>query len=629
MKLFNRIRSKSNASTSGEVSVTGTKNENVIEPELEPSVTATPESDTADVSKRDEAEGLIKAETSPYLCGIIPYSTHEESEVAKEVVDSDAINLSYVGQAAYESLRFKNAWYHHRLWNVTSGKVIGELHQTPKKEVFTRSLDPEEMHDDWFPEKMYDIMIKTKVWCDVMSLGPPDGVFFDKIKEALKVISDNNADAEKPVIIRIMLGNIIGMPVNCNAIIAQLTDHLPSDTKIRLWLGAWRKGASWNHAKFIAVDGRYLHTGGHNLWDYHYLKNNPVHDLSLEMEGRVTLDAHRYANEQWDFIRQKQDTVIGQCADKIPDSMPVLWTNRVTISEYPLSVADEFPPRFEKDSAPNYDPIQGAVPVISIGRGGCLQWKARPSDDAIIAMIDSAKTIIRLSLQDIGPVCIPNTKTALPGCTWPKNYLNALARAIWTKGVDVEIVLSNPGSIPGGLGPLDACYGNGWSCVDVASELIKRIKKQYPFARDSELRKKVEENLRICFIRHAGSRTYADGGNIGLHSKFFIVDDICSYTGSQNLYVCDLAEWGVIVDNTEETTKMIESYWNPLWQASYTGEDCDVQAVMDGLDIDRDGETVNYLSPTAAMAQMEAAAQAGAMKGNSSSTLYSKDKPDE
>ena len=69
-----------------------------------------------------------------------------------------------------------------------------------------------------------------------------------------------------------------------------------------------------------------------------------------------------------------------------------------------------------------------------------------------------------------------------------------------------------------------------------------------------------------------------------------MVDDVCSYTGSQNLYICDLAEWGVIIDDASVTKQMIEHYWTPMWNASYAeGEDCDVQQVIDGLDINRDG----------------------------------------
>lgn len=33
-----------------------------------------------------------------------------------------------------------------------------------------------------------------------------------------------------------------------------------------------------------------------------------------------------------------------------------------------------------------------------------------------------------------------------------------------------------------------------------------------------------------------------------------------------------------------------------MWNASYTGDDCDVQEVMDNLDIDRDGDDVNHVS---------------------------------
>uniref|UniRef100_A0A7S3Q235 PLD phosphodiesterase domain-containing protein n=1 Tax=Chaetoceros debilis TaxID=122233 RepID=A0A7S3Q235_9STRA len=531
------------------------------------------------------------------LCGVLDcFGDNSDAIVDALAQDSSAEKLSYVGKSCYKILQTKHAWHHHKLWNVTSGKTIGSLHQTPKPTIFSSTDAPEDGHDDWFPVKMFEIMSRTTVWCDVMSLGPPDGIFLTKFNEALKTIAENAKDSEKPVIVRFLMGNIVGMPTNCNSLVTELTKGLPDDANIQLWVGAWRKGASWNHAKLIAADGRYLHTGGHNLWDAHYLKNNPVHDLSIEMEGRVAHDGHLYANAQWQFIERKQSTCGGQMVDHLPDSVPLIWKTRVTVSEYPPIKAAEFPPMYSTGLVPTYDKPEGSVPVLSLGRYGSLTIQHRPADDAFIAMFDSAKKIIRMSLQDLGPVCIPKTKVALPGCTWPKPYLDALARAIWLREVDVEIVVSNPGSIPGGLTPLEANYGNGWSCVDCAAEIIKRIKKQFRDADDVTLRKKVEENLRICFIRHDGKNTYDDGKSIGNHSKFFIIDDIAAYTGSQNLYVCDLAEWGVVVDDETETQKMLEDFWNPLWKSSYTETDCDVQEVMDGLDIDRDGEVVNAFS---------------------------------
>ena len=107
-----------------------------------------------------------------------------------------------------------------------------------------------------------------------------------KFQEALQVICDRAAVQEKKITIRMCFGNIVGMPVNITAVTKELTKNLPPNPNIRLWVGAWRKGVSWNHAKLIAVDGIYLHTGGHNMWDQHYLKFHPVHDLSLELKVR-------------------------------------------------------------------------------------------------------------------------------------------------------------------------------------------------------------------------------------------------------------------------------------------------------------------------------------------------------
>lgn len=91
---------------------------------------------------------------------------------------------------------------------------------------------------------------------------------------------------------------------------------------------------------------------------------------------------------------------------------------------------------------------------------------------------------------------------------------------MWLRGVDIEIVLSNPGSIPGGLKGTEANYGNGWSCVDVAAEIIKCIQKQFPDAPDVKLREVVEDNLRVCFLKSPrGGNTYKDGSTLGLHRE--------------------------------------------------------------------------------------------------------------
>ena len=82
-----------------------------------------------------------------------------------------------------------------------------------------------------------------------MSLGPPDGQFLTAFQTALRKLAERSKTAEKPIVVRILFGNIAGMPVNCNSVIKALTKDLPKDAKLQLWVGAWRKGFSWNHAK--------------------------------------------------------------------------------------------------------------------------------------------------------------------------------------------------------------------------------------------------------------------------------------------------------------------------------------------------------------------------------------------
>ena len=54
------------------------------------------------------------------------------------------------------------------------------------------------------------------------------------------------------------------------------------------------------------------------------------------------------------------------------------------------------------------------------------------------------------------------------------------------------------------------------------------------------------------------------------------------------MYICDLAEWGVVIDNGDAVKEIKSQYWDPMWKVSYTIDDCQVDKVMDGLDIDRD-----------------------------------------
>jgi len=517
----------------------------------------------------------------------------------QDIKDEHGQTLSYIGKAAYNCLAKKHKKTRGKCWNVTNGKVVGTALQTPYG-MWETSADPPQPHDNWLPENMGKMMSKTKYWLDVTQLAPPDGEFLSEIKKALVTIAEtSNQPGHQIITIRLMFGNIVGMPVNIHSVMQELTADIPEGSNIQLWIGAWRKGVSWNHSKIIAVDGRYLHNGGHNLWGQHYLQNNPVHDLSMQAEGDCAHDGHLFANFQWQFIERIQTGIDGQIIAMMSDKIPLPYSNRVTVSEYPEGEADEFPPMYDKDYVPSWPPVEGAVPMLTMGRYGALLAEARPSDDAFVEMFRSAKRIIHMSLQDVGPITVPAAATggavvAVPGCGWPKHYLKEFGRAL-NRGVEIEIALSTPGSCPGGLGPTEALYGNGWTCADVASEIIKTLVKYDPDITEESLRENAGR-LRLCYLKNAGSNEWADGKTMGNHAKHFIIDDRAYYVGSQNLYVCDLAEWGVLTDDEKQTKKMMSEYWTPMWKASFTPEDCDLDEVLDpeSLSIDRNGEKPSF-----------------------------------
>ena len=393
--------------------------------------------------------------------------------------DPEVVGFSHVGQAVYQTLRRKHFWYHKSLWNVSTGRVVA-IHATPhvrppedlNRKAFASStavtppsststsriqqqqqrlpLPLPPGHTDWFPEHLGNLVSRTEEWCDILNLGPPDGLFLHHFAKALQQLHAKN----KPIVIRMMFGHVLGMPINCKAVVRRLTSNLPAEnTKLRLWVGAWRKGVSWNHSKIVAVDGFVVLTGGHNLWDLHYLRSNPVHDVSIELEGQVAQDAHFYANEQWKFLEKMDNSCFGSCITKVQDYAPVIFKTYVSLRRFPLT-APRHPPNYVKQLLlrGRFPRRAEQVPIISMGRNGALtRFQRRPSDDAIVAMLDSATTSCKLALQDLGPVTIPGTKITVPGCVWPHAYLSALGRILWQRNVKIQLILSNPQSVPGGL----------------------------------------------------------------------------------------------------------------------------------------------------------------------------------
>ena len=71
------------------------------------------------------------------------------------------------------------------------------------------------------------------------------------------------------------------------------------DHKLKV-LATWHAGSiQWNHSKIIAVDGKRIFVGGHNMWSEDYLYKSPVSDISMIFAGPVVKAAHAFLDNLW------------------------------------------------------------------------------------------------------------------------------------------------------------------------------------------------------------------------------------------------------------------------------------------------------------------------------------------
>jgi len=487
-------------------------------------------------------------------------TTHTELHASEDV---DTSNLSYAGKAAYDVLSTRFAQYRSEQWELTSGRVIGKDIYTPR-DFFNPSrqeIDLPEGHDDWLPEYLGEIVGRTTEFCDVMSLYMPTGKFLTELNKALRLLADRaeNLPKSSPIIVRFLFAPLKNIKPtglsNGKATLRRLTEGISHDANIHVWLGAWFNKNSINHAKIIAVDGRYVHTGGINLEENAYLLKDPILDSFVEVEGQVTDSGHYFANWQWNYIEKNARKYI-------------LAAERV--SAFPPGVAEKYPPQYTSISEPEV--LEEVVPIISMGNQGLL-LDTKPSVDAFVALFDAATSSIKITQMDIGPNKNDYPKKQFPNLSWPMNYISAWGRAL-VRGVNVEIILSN---YDDGANQ----YSAGWTCNEIASKIIKTIPKQCPEVTDNaQLRKIVGDKLRIGFLRNQFGNQWQDGTLFALHTKFVSIDDICVYIGSENLYVLDLPEWGLLFDDENTTQKLVEKLYEPMYKYSFTGEDCNFDEIF-------------------------------------------------
>jgi len=157
-------------------------------------------------------------------------------------------------------------------------------------------------------ERMFNHIIQAQTFVDITSLDSFDmigtssssGLTFAAVfRNAISYL----ASTGREITARIHFGTITGGAENVEHIADEIWPEHETANKMNLHITTYHVRSSmiydrvsWNHGKIIAVDGNQLFTGGTNYYSQHYLWEDPVFDVDLQVQGSAAVTAHKWAN---------------------------------------------------------------------------------------------------------------------------------------------------------------------------------------------------------------------------------------------------------------------------------------------------------------------------------------------
>jgi phosphatidylserine/phosphatidylglycerophosphate/cardiolipin synthase-like enzyme len=419
-------------------------------------------------------------------------------------------------------------------------------------------------HSDALPVRIHDLVASARQSVDIVELQPaPTGRYTAALRAAIAEL----AFSRRRIEVRVLIGQFPPKGVDAADFLKELTEtarDIPG-SRVTVSVSAMRtctvmescNSFSWNHGKFIVVDGREAIVGGHNLWTEDYLTDNPVHDLSMQVRGPAAASASRFADRLWRFV----------CSNLgYKDSISL-----VSYSPGESEPGHRCPPALATPAPARGRPAvaAGGVEIMGIGRlgSGITDDFANQSELARDLMFGAARKTIRVSQQDLG------FRLGRSDTLFPESALDEMIDLMERDG-DVYVVLSNPGSIGNGGSP----YYNDVPLQALAKRLKDNVQKRIHTA-DPRSRYAIRKgpdpvNALLCSrfhlapFRFGPDDSWPGGKTIANHAKLWMVDDRIFYLGSDNMYPVNLQEFGFIVDDRQAADTLLDSYWNPLWQWS-------------------------------------------------------------
>ena len=409
-------------------------------------------------------------------------------------------------------------------------------------------------------DRFYEPIVAARQAVDITTLEPvPDFRFLAALRNAVTIL----ARSGRAVTIRVLVGQYPPGEVDAKALLGELVRDAKdvAGAHLSVFVAGMRtcsgilfcRSFSWNHAKIVAVDGKTALVGGHNMWTQDYLLDEPVHDISMQLQGSAAMDAHHYADELWRYVCDHNDVISAVTAFVFRSGNP-------TIS----------PGCQEKIELPSRPPAaESGVAVLSVARlgTGITDDFANQGDLARDLIFGAARHDIRVAQQDVA-FLLPGEPDAL----YPELTLKAWVDFMLAGRGDVYLVLSSPGA----EGRSKSTYSNGVSLEAVADKMLQVAHTNSTLSQ-SELVDLLCRHFHLAPYRFGPDATWPGDDPIGNHGKFWMVDDRYFYIGSDNLYPVDLQEFGYILDDPAAAAELRQNYWDPLWRwsrfAAISGKD--------------------------------------------------------
>jgi len=409
-------------------------------------------------------------------------------------------------------------------------------------------------HSDELLNELYDQLTIATTAIDIDSLYPLTGRYMLTLRSALDYLSTH----DREVTVRIQYAGITGAMFE--GMLADLMKGVATDTKskVKVYMGyVWPNTGSWNHAKVVAVDGRVAQVSGNNLVENDYLNLQPVHDLALKVAGGAAREAHAFSDILWGETCRR----IGNFSRVRGAAAYYVWSDGKTS----MGARRDCPSKAKLPDKEKGRPA-GAY-VMSLPRLGSLAYApAQPSDQAILALINNAKTSIYLSQPRMS---MDKMLQQIPFLYASGGFASSTIRAIrdaLLRGVDVTAVF---GTIKPAVGDKDAGYFGMTpeSFIQLVARTMPSRMKDADVATTKRL-----VNAALCHLRVANLKfSAADRYPAANHAKFVMGDERVFIVGSHNLYDANLLEYSYLVDNAKAAADVLENYWGRLWRFSSVG----------------------------------------------------------